>query len=159
MASPQDHRKISVFSELRLRCFAQYLEQNQVNEDWAIFWRYFAKQEFSSCETNENIFIDQTYGTLETAYHFHILHTSKIRSLVFSLSFLLQLHFVWLQEPDSLLTTQGSAISTFPCSNIRTSGWQLNNRPLPFGMHSSFPTLPSDSKMIRYHLTFLFRNR
>ena len=45
MVSLQDHRKIFVFSVFRLRGFAQYLEQYQVNEDWVIFWRYFAKQQ------------------------------------------------------------------------------------------------------------------
>ena len=157
MVSPKNHRKISDFSELCHRVFAQYLEQNTTNDDWDSFGRFFAKQQILSCETNEKNFVDLIYGTLETAYHFHFLHLWIIGSVAFSLSFLLQLHFVWVQDPDSLLTTQGSAISSYPSSNIRTSGWSLHNQmTLAFRGAFIVPELLSDSRMICCHLTFLY---
>ena len=153
---PKIIEKSLIFANYAAIGFAQYLEQNTTNDDWDSFGRFFAKQQILSCETNENDFVDLIYGTLETAYHFHIIHLSKNGSLVFSLSFLLQLHFVWLQEPDSLLTTQGSAISSSPSSNIRTSGWSLHNQmTLAFRGAFIVPELLSDSRMICCHLTFL----
>ena len=49
---------------------------------------------------------------------------------------------------------------TSPSSDIRTSGWSLHNQmTLAFRGAFIVPELPYDSKMIRCHLTFPFRNR
>ena len=156
MVSPKNHRKISDFCELRRHRFCSIFRAKH-NEWWLrLIWAIFRKTTNSLLRNKRKNFVDLIYGTLETAYHFHFLHLWIIGSVAFSLSFLLQLHFVWVQDPDSLLTTQGSAISSSPSSNIRTSGWSLHNQmTLAFRGAFIVPELLSDSRMICCHLTFL----